>query len=116
MPPMPFITRIAFCRLTLAFLCAVTFAIATYADELASAPPPAHLARLKDLTSVEGIRDNQLIGYGLVVGLAGTGDKQQTIFSVQTLGNMLQRMGVSIQHQFSTILVCNIGAVFVSDH
>src|SRR5258708_39867939 len=74
---------------------------------------PAHVARIKDVTAVEGIRDNQLIGYGLVVGLAGTGDKQQTIFSVQTLGSMLQRMGVSIQNQISTIQVRNIAAVFV---
>jgi flagellar P-ring protein FlgI len=78
------------------------------------APFAAHVARLKDITTVEGIRDNQLIGYGLVVGLAGTGDKQQTIFSVQTLGNMLQRMGVSIQGQISTIQVRNIAAVFVT--
>jgi flagellar P-ring protein precursor FlgI len=73
-----------------------------------------HIARLKDLTSVEGIRDNQLIGYGLVVGLAGTGDKQQTIFSVQTLANMLQRMGVNIEGQISSIQVRNIAAVFVT--
>jgi len=78
------------------------------------APFAAHVARLKDITSVEGIRENHLIGYGLVVGLAGTGDKQQTIFSVQTLGNMLQRMGVSIQNQISTIQVRNIAAVFVT--
>jgi flagellar P-ring protein precursor FlgI len=78
------------------------------------APLATHLARLKDITSVEGIRENQLIGYGLVVGLAGTGDKQQTIFSVQTLGNMLQRMGISIQGQISTIQVRNIAAVFVT--
>jgi len=75
---------------------------------------PLHIARLKDLSSVEGIRDNQLIGYGLVVGLAGTGDKQQTIFSVQTLGNMLQRMGVNIEGQISTIQVRNVAAVFVT--
>jgi hypothetical protein len=61
----------------------------------------AHVARIKDSTSVEGIRDNMLIGYGLVVGLAGTGDKQQTIFSVQTLGNMLQRVGVNMQNHSS---------------
>jgi flagellar P-ring protein precursor FlgI len=76
--------------------------------------PPLHVARLKDLSTVEGIRDNQLIGYGLVVGLAGTGDKQQTIFSVQTLGNMLQRMGVNIEGQISTIQVRNVAAVFVT--
>jgi len=84
-------------------------------DEIpVSAPLPPHLARLKDLTSVEGIRDNQLIGYGLVVGLAGTGDKQQTIFSVQTLANILQRMGVNIESQITTIQVRNIAGVFVT--
>ncbi|HVO57221.1 MAG TPA: flagellar basal body P-ring protein FlgI [Dongiaceae bacterium] len=80
----------------------------------AEQPEAAHVARIKDVTTVEGIRDNQLIGYGLVVGLAGTGDKQQTIFSVQTLGSMLQRMGVSVQNQISTIQVRNIAAVFVT--
>lgn len=80
-----------------------------------SAPAPAvRLARLKDVSTVEGIRDNQLIGYGLVVGLAGTGDKQQTIFSVQTLGNMLQKLGVNVQSQLSTIQVRNIAGVFVT--
>src|ERR1700730_10331200 len=69
---------------------------------VAAVPAAPHIARLKDITSVEGMRDNQLIGYGLVVGLAGTGDKQQTIFSVQTLGNMLQRMGVNIEGQISS--------------
>ncbi len=84
-------------------------------DQPASAPPAAlHVARIKDLTTVEGIRDNQLIGYGLVVGLAGTGDKQQTIFSIQTLANMLQRMGVNIKSQLLNVQVRNIAAVFVT--
>jgi flagellar P-ring protein FlgI len=86
-----------------------------WADQPATlAPLAVHTARIKDVTTVEGVRDNLLIGYGLVVGLAGTGDKQQTIFSVQTLGNMLQRMGVNIQNQISTIQVRNIAAVFVT--
>src|SRR5438552_6175179 len=75
---------------------------------------PARVARLKDVADIEGIRDNQLIGYGLVVGLAGTGDKQQTFFSVQTLSAMLQKMGVSVQSQVTTIQVRNIAAVFVT--
>src|ERR1700730_1857921 len=70
--------------------------------------------RIKDITTIEGVRENMLIGYGLVVGLAGTGDKQQTIFSIQTLANMLQRMGVNIKGQISTIQVRNIAAVFVT--
>lgn len=68
--------------------------------------------RLKELVSVEGVRENQLIGYGLVVGLAGTGDKRQTFFSAQTLANMLERMGVQVTPQ--AILVRNMAAVMVT--
>jgi flagellar P-ring protein precursor FlgI len=88
--------------------------LAAGTDQPVTVTTAVHVARIKDLTTVEGIRDNMLIGYGLVVGLAGTGDKQQTIFSVQTLGNMLQRMGVNIQNQISTIQVRNIAGVFVT--
>src|ERR1700710_814407 len=52
--------------------------------------------RLKELASLEGVRDNQLIGYGLVVGLNGTGDKRQAVFPAQMLSNMLLRMGVTV--------------------
>jgi len=69
-------------------------------------------ARLKDLVSVEGVRENQLIGYGLVVGLAGTGDRQQTIFSAQSLANMLERMGVAVPPL--AIRVNNTAAVMVT--
>jgi flagellar P-ring protein precursor FlgI len=68
--------------------------------------------RLKELISVEGIRDNQLIGYGLVVGLAGTGDRRQTVFSAQTLSNMLQRMGVSVPA--TSLQAKNVAAVMVT--
>src|SRR6266849_4387907 len=61
---------------------------------LAASPLPA--ARLKDLVAIEGVRDNQLIGYGLVVGLSGTGDRRQALFSAQSLTNLLARMGVSV--------------------
>ncbi|MCU0245648.1 MAG: flagellar basal body P-ring protein FlgI [Bryobacter sp.] len=69
-------------------------------------------ARVKELVSVEGVRDNQLIGYGLVVGLNGTGDKRQTFFSAQTLANMLERMGVQVNG--SAMLVRNTAAVMVT--
>ena len=69
-------------------------------------------ARVKDLTTIEGIRENPLIGYGLVVGLNGTGDRQQTVFSTQTLANMLQRMGVQVSG--TAVRVNNIAAVFVT--
>src|ERR1035438_795122 len=71
-----------------------------------SADPPA--ARLKELVSLEGVRDNQLIGYGIVVGLKGTGDRQQTLFTAQSLTNMLQQMGVTVNS--STMLVRNTAA------
>ena len=69
-------------------------------------------ARLKDFASIEGVRDNQLIGYGIVVGLAGTGDKQLTLFSTQTLSNMLQRMGVTVNP--AIIQVHNMASVMVT--
>jgi flagellar P-ring protein precursor FlgI len=68
--------------------------------------------RLKDLVTIEGVRDNQLIGYGLVVGLAGTGDRRQTMFSAQSLTNMLERMGVAVPP--SAIRVNNTAAVMVT--
>ncbi len=69
-------------------------------------------ARIKDISSIEGIRDNQLVGYGIVVGLLGTGDSQQTTFPTQTLAATLLRMGVSVPA--SSIRVQNLAAVFVS--
>jgi flagellar P-ring protein FlgI len=68
--------------------------------------------RLKELVSLEGVRDNQLIGYGLVVGLAGTGDRKQTLFSAQSLTNLLQQMGVSVPS--TAITVRNTAAVMVT--
>src|ERR1700678_2019751 len=66
---------------------------------------------VRDITSVQGVRDNMLVGYGLVVGLRGTGDRQQTIFTVQTLANAMQKMGVLISP--STVVVKNVAAVFI---
>jgi flagellar P-ring protein precursor FlgI len=68
--------------------------------------------RLKDLVSIEGIRDNQLVGYGIVVGLNGTGDKNQTIFGTQSLANLLLRMGVSVTS--TAIKVKNTASVMVT--
>lgn len=76
--------------------------------------PPAVPAsvRIKDLGGWEGVRDNQLVGYGLVVGLAGTGDKRQTVFSAQSLTNMLEKMGVTVNP--AAIQVRNTAAVMVT--
>ena len=79
---------------------------------LAVAPIDASPSRLKDLVAIEGVRENQLIGYGLVVGLAGTGDRRQTLFSAQSLTNMLQRLGVSVPA--TAIRVNNTAAVMVT--
>lgn len=68
--------------------------------------------RLKELVSLEGARDNQLVGYGLVVGLNGTGDKRQSVFSAQSLANLLERMGVTVSA--SALLVRNTAAVLVT--
>lgn len=75
-----------------------------------------HQVLIRDVASVEGIRDNSLVGYGLVVGLKGTGDKQQTYFTIQTLASILQRMGVEIPPSVlqTTVQVKNVAAVFVT--
>src|SRR3954451_292191 len=75
-------------------------------------PGSAAPARLKDLVAIEGVRENQLIGYGLVVGLAGTGDRRQTMFSAQGLANMLSRMGMSVPA--TSLRVNNTAAVMVT--
>ena len=75
---------------------------------------PAHAAsRVKDLASIEGVRQNQLIGYGLVVGLNGTGDTLNNIpFTRQSLQAMLERLGVNVRGQ--TLRTGNIAAVMVT--
>jgi flagellar P-ring protein FlgI len=78
---------------------------------LTASSAPAE-SRLKDLVTLEGMRDNQLVGYGLVVGLAGTGDKRTTVFSTQSLANMLQRMGVTVDP--TAIRVNNTAAVVIT--
>ncbi len=67
---------------------------------------------LSNLVDVQGVRDNQLIGYGLVVGLAGTGDGTQAKFTIQSLANALKRMGVLVPP--ASIRVRNAAAVMVT--
>lgn len=69
-------------------------------------------ARLKELVTLEGVRDNQLMGYGLVVGLAGTGDRQQTLFSAQSVTNLLERMGMKVNP--TAIQVKNTASVMIT--
>src|SRR6202140_1519959 len=78
-----------------------------------SVMPAAATSRIKDLANIEGVRQNQLIGYGLVVGLNGTGDTLNNIpFTKQSLQAMLERMGVNIRG--ATIRTGNVAAVMVT--
>ena len=77
-------------------------------------PAPAHAARLKEVASVQGVRTNQLVGYGLVVGLDGTGDQTtSTPFTTQSMNALLQQMGVTVPAGTSMQLK-NVAAVLVT--
>jgi flagellar P-ring protein precursor FlgI len=75
-------------------------------------PSAGYSARIKDISSIKGIRQNQLLGYGLVIGLNGTGDKGGTKFTIQGLVNMLEHMGVHVDPD--EVKVKNVAAVVVS--
>ena len=97
--------------------CQMLATVLTLASALAHAENVAHLARVKDVATIEGIRDNQLVGYGLVVGLRGTGDSSQTVFPAQTLLSVLERMGITVprtgSNSASNMQVKNMAGVFV---
>jgi len=90
----------------------LTIAVLVLPASRALADETDHRVLVRDITSIEGVRENMLVGYGLVVGLRGTGDRQQTIFTVQTLANAMQKMGVLITP--STVVVKNVAAVFIT--
>jgi len=78
-------------------------------------PPAAAQVRIKDIADVEGVRDNQLVGYGLVVGLNGTGDRlDSAVFTRQSLIGMLERLGVNTRDQESKLQTKNVAAVMVT--
>ena len=83
-----------------------------FAVLLLAATPLWPATRLKDLVSIEGVRDNQLVGYGMVVGLNRTGDKQQTVFTTQSLAALLEKMGVAVTA--TAIKVANTASVMVT--
>jgi len=77
--------------------------------------PATAQVRIKDIADVEGVRDNQLVGYGLVVGLNGTGDKLDTaVFTRQSLIGMLERLGVNTRDQETKLKTKNVAAVMVT--
>lgn len=73
---------------------------------------PSHAVRIKDIAAIKGVRSNQLLGYGLVVGLNGTGDKSGTAFTTQSLGNMIEHMGVHVNP--SNLKPKNVAAVMIT--
>jgi flagellar P-ring protein FlgI len=108
--------RVGVTSLVFALACGILLAVT----------PAAHAERLKDLVAIQGVRDNPLIGYGLVVGLDGTGDQTtQTPFTTQTLANMLANLGISINNQsagssnsstsaLTSVQLKNVAAVMVT--
>jgi len=85
-------------------------AVLVLASEVFANEPVA--IKIRDLTNIEGVRENPLVGYGMVVGLTQTGDSQQTVFTTQTLANIMQKMGAQIPP--ATAVVKNVAAVFVT--
>jgi flagellar P-ring protein precursor FlgI len=82
---------------------------------LVAALPTLAQVRIKDISDVEGIRENQLIGYGLVVGLNNTGDKlDNAVFTRESLIGMLERLGVNTRDQVAKLSTKNIAAVMVT--
>lgn len=84
---------------------------------MGSLPQPAHaLSRIKDIADFEGVRENQLVGYGLVVGLDGTGDdvKKKAPFTRESLIGMLERLGVKVNQANADLEPKNVAAVMVT--
>lgn len=86
-----------------AMVCAALFLFVGY----------AYGSRIKELTEVKGVRTNQLVGYGLVVGLSGTGDGKDSQFTFQSLGSLLERMGVTVDPK-NVEKIENVAAVMVT--
>jgi len=93
---------------------AKTAILAAILVALLSAPAWASV-RIKDIADIEGVRDNQLVGYGLVVGLNGTGDRlRSAVFTRQTLIGMLERLGVNTRDNEARLDTRNVAAVMVT--
>ena len=80
-----------------------------------SGTPASAQSRIKDIVNVEGVRDNLLVGYGLVVGLNGTGDSLQSApFTQQSLIGMLERLGINTRDEIGSLKTANVAAVMVT--
>jgi len=73
---------------------------------------PVTAARIKDLADIQGVRQNQLVGYGLVVGLEGSGDGKKSKFTIQSMAAMLEQMGITVDTR--DVAVKNVAAVMVT--
>lgn len=77
--------------------------------------PAGATVRIKDIADIEGVRDNQLVGYGLIVGLNGTGDRlRSAVFTRQTLIGMLERLGVNTRDNETRLDTRNVAAVMIT--
>jgi flagellar P-ring protein precursor FlgI len=74
----------------------VAFFLLVLTVSVSAATTDSNQVLIRDIATIAGVRENPLVGYGIVIGLKGTGDRQQTIFTTQTLANVLQRLGVQI--------------------
>ena len=93
--------------------CWIAVAVAAAAASVAAAPSSASGAvRVKDLADVQGVRDNEVFGYGLVVGLNGSGDTERVLFTQQSVAGMLGRLGVRVDPQ--QVRARNVAAVMVT--
>ena len=91
------------CRLAAAFLCLAAFAL----------EPATASVRIKDIAALQGVRDNQIVGYGLVIGLKGTGDSlRNSPFTEQSLQSMLDSMGINVRD--SQLRTRNVAGVIVT--
>ncbi|MCX7965208.1 MAG: flagellar basal body P-ring protein FlgI [Syntrophorhabdaceae bacterium] len=79
---------------------------------MALSPQTSFSTRIKEIAYIDGIRNNQLIGYGIVIGLNGTGDKANTVFTNQSLANMLEKMGIKVDPNATKVK--NVAAVMVT--
>lgn len=93
-------------------LAAIALAVVAAFGPMAIQAETANRVLVRDITTIAGVRENPLVGYGIVIGLNGTGDRQQTEFTTQMLGNAMQRMGMQISPK--SVRVKNIAGVFVT--
>jgi len=97
----------------LSAFCLQGFSMAADAETgLLTAAPTSPVVRIKDITRVQGVRDNQLVGLGLVVGLDGTGDGAASQANIQMVTNMLQQLGIFLNSDY--LRFRNVAAVMVT--